>query len=290
MADAPPGAMRGCGPASPPRAGLRGRSRCTASGSGSPCSWAAPGPIPGDRRGDRSRHAYRAPQRRGNRLRGSFGVTRGRSVVVSAGRPRTPLPVGAQVRPRRRGRRGRAQPRRPSSAVALAGQFGDRRLVAGSPASSVERVLVSGASPERVAGTTRSRSNTGHADYDSAALWLYRAKNGGWGTEKGTGMPSGVISWAIAAVTRGPVLPRGDRRMFADCALPFTFIGAAWRSIASPAILLSRVGDNGCGRTGRSGTSVGPRIRISAPHRRPGHLTSAVRDVTHRSCARASAG
>ena len=32
----------------------------------------------------------------------------------------------------------------------------------------------------------RRDSNPRHADYDSAALWLYRAKNRGWGTEKGT--------------------------------------------------------------------------------------------------------
>ena len=38
------------------------------------------------------------------------------------------------------------------------------------------------------AGTSQCRrrdSNPRHADYDSVALWLYRAKNGGWGTQKG---------------------------------------------------------------------------------------------------------
>jgi hypothetical protein len=34
----------------------------------------------------------------------------------------------------------------------------------------------------------RRDSNPRHADYDSGAPWLYRAKNGGWGTEKGTGL------------------------------------------------------------------------------------------------------
>jgi len=40
-----------------------------------------------------------------------------------------------------------------------------------------------------LAGLFRCRrrdSNPRHADHDSAALWLYSAKNGGWGTEKGT--------------------------------------------------------------------------------------------------------
>ena len=46
----------------------------------------------------------------------------------------------------------------------------------------------------------RRDSNPRHADYDSAALWLYRAKNAGWGTQKGTQMRGVVVATGI--VTR----------------------------------------------------------------------------------------
>ena len=48
----------------------------------------------------------------------------------------------------------------------------------------------------------RRDSNPRHADYDSAALWLYRAKDLGWGTQKGTQPRSCAHVAAMSAVKR----------------------------------------------------------------------------------------
>jgi len=54
----------------------------------------------------------------------------------------------------------------------------------------------------------RRDSNPRHADYDSAALWLYSARIKGWGTQKGT-QPRGPLL-RIALMTLGALEPEAD--------------------------------------------------------------------------------